>query len=732
MDRKKAVQKILFGIAILIILLIANFFLIKTKSLEKIQLQTSAFLYQERISSTPIVLVGVDQYTTSKMGQSATWTRDKYAQVIENLSKYDPAVIGLDYFFISKGQFIPIDKLADVIQDNSNNLKSNIQNLIGEDLNIFDQILSDQIKNNEKLVLIYPGSENFKLSQIKDNQYEPNIVNYNFIPEDDQRIGTSSNWLEKDGSLRNYLPVIPGKNEYYHSFGLAIIAKYLDQNIQINNLSENNLNFNIGARNFDIPLKNYQFLINFNSKLIKDSNIKAENANNTNFKYLHFADVYEDNFENFDSGYLKDKIVLIGPYTQTNDIHKVPIDHLYEMPGVQIHGQAIQTILDQAYLRCLSTSQLLILITLFIAISLIVIFTLPISWAIIGLIILNLLYLLLIAPWAFRNGYIVDLIYPSLNTIFTAIITYAYRYLAEFKQKNKVAMVLSQYVNEEVKDKVLSGTLENPLLNAEKRDITVLFTDIKDFTNISENLQPQSIVAMLNEYFEVMGEQVIKNKGVIDKYQGDALMAYFKDDNHQLNACKAALDMRKALPQLMEKWKNDDALPGGEKKPIIDFRVGVSSGEAILGNMGATNHIQYTVIGDIVNLGSRLEGANKKYQTHVMVAEATFDKVYNQMELRFLDIIRVKGKDKAVKIYELLGEKGDLDEGQVALIQAYNQGLVLYFDRKFKEAKDYFENEVLKKWPRDYMSNVYAARSQKCILFPPDKNWDFVFKMEGK
>ncbi len=732
MAREKIIQKILFGVAILFFLLIANFFLIQSKSLEKIQLQTNAFLYQERQSSTPIILVGVDQYTSYKLGQSATWTRDKYAKVIENLSKYEPAVIGLDYFFISKGQFIPIDNLTKVINENPNNLQSNIQNLIGEDLNIYDQELAQQIKNNDKLILIYSGSENFKLSQIKDKQYEPNIVNYNFIPDDDQRIGTSSNWLEKDGSIRNYLPVIPGKNEYYNSFGLAIIAKYLNSSIKVKDFDENHLSLEIGDKNFEIPMQNYQFLINFSSKLIKDSDIDVENANNTNFKYLHFADVYEDNFENFDSEYLKDKIILIGPYTQTNDIHKVPIDHLYEMPGVQIHGQAIQTILDQAYLKYFSTSQLLILITLFIAISLIAIFTLPITWAIILLIILNILYLLVIAPWAFRNGYIVDLIYPSLNTIFTAILTYAYRYLAEFKQKNKVALALGQYVNEEVKEKVLTGNFENPFLNAEKKDITVLFTDIKDFTNISEKLHPQSIVAMLNEYFEVMGEQVIKNKGVIDKYQGDALMAYFKDENHQLNACKAALGMRKALPQLMEKWKNDDVLPGGEKKPMIDFRVGISSGEAILGNMGATNHIQYTVIGDIVNLGSRLEGANKKYQTHVMVAEATFEKVADQMELRFLDIIRVKGKDKAVKIYELLGEKGSLNQDQIDLIQAYNYGLNLYFDRKFKEAKEYFENQVLKKWPRDYMSNVYAARAQKCILFPPDQNWDFVFKMEGK
>jgi adenylate cyclase len=350
---------------------------------------------------------------------------------------------------------------------------------------------------------------------------------------------------------------------------------------------------------------------------------------------------------------------------------------------------------------------------------------------------LVLLYTIPYAHLMFRQfGIIVNLVYPPITIILAAIVGYAYRYMTEFRQKTKVATALGQFVNADVAQGVLDSTQNRVEKRGEKRQITVIFTDIKGFTTISENLQAQSVVALLNEYLEVMSQVIVRNNGIVDKYEGDAVMAFFEEKDglpsHELRAAQAALDMRAELPKLLEKWRNDPPLPGGETKPDIDFRVGVSSGEAIVGTIGSSEHIQYTAIGDIVNLGSRLEGANKKYETNILLAEATYEAIKNSFECRYVDVIKVKGKNHAVKTYQLICRKGDLPADQAELIAAYDKGIKLYFERKFQEATDHFQNEVLKKWPRDYLATVYAARAQKCVLIPPAADWDFVYKMESK
>src|SRR5690606_10342198 len=142
-----------------------------------------------------------------------------------------------------------------------------------------------------------------------------------------------------------------------------------------------------------------------------------------------------------------------------------------------------------------------------------------------------------------------------------------------------------------------------------QKNVTVLFTDIEHFTTISEGLKPESLIALLNEYLEVMTNVVMSEGGTVDKYEGDAIMAFFgapiAQEDHARRACRVALKMRQALGELMQKWENDAPLPGGEKKPLIDFRCGLSSGEVIVGNVGSSKRLEYTVIGDIVNLGSR-------------------------------------------------------------------------------------------------------------------------------
>jgi len=370
-------------------------------------------------------------------------------------------------------------------------------------------------------------------------------------------------------------------------------------------------------------------------------------------------------------------------------------------------------------------------IALMAALALALIFLVSIVWALLGIVGMLLIYFLAVGPLAFSNGLIINLIYPPVAVILAAIVGYAYRYLTELKQKTKTANALTTFVNSDVTARVLEGD-EGVEKSAVRKEISVIFTDIKSFTTISESLQPQSVVALLNEYFEVMAGVVLANGGTVDKYEGDALMAYFEGENHAVRAAKTALGMRTELPKLLDKWRNDPPLPGGEKKPEIDFRVGVSTGDAVMGNMGSSRHIQYTVIGDTVNLGSRLEGANKKFHTHIMVAEKTYEAINNEFICRFLMTIEVVGKAESGNVYELICPREELTDDQKALLIAYNKGLGIFGEHRYEEAANYFDQEVLTKWPNDYMSSAYAARARKFMKIPPKEGEEFLFIMETK
>jgi adenylate cyclase len=272
-------------------------------------------------------------------------------------------------------------------------------------------------------------------------------------------------------------------------------------------------------------------------------------------------------------------------------------------------------------------------------------------------------------------------------------------------------------------------------LGGEKRDVTVLFTDIAHFTTISEALSPESLVALLNEYLEAMTEEIMAEGGTVDKYEGDAIMAYFgaplEQNDHYARACRVALAMRKRLDKLRDQWKNAGPLPGGESRPEIDFRCGINTGVAIVGNVGSSKRLEYTVMGDNINLGSRLEGANKNYGTNLMISESTYEKVKDSFEMRELDLIKVVGKTKPIRVFELLNEKGALVPAAQALLKLYNEGLQLYKERRFEEALHKFE-EILQAYPQDGPSKLYRQRSEILRNFPPPADWDGVFEMRSK
>jgi len=263
------------------------------------------------------------------------------------------------------------------------------------------------------------------------------------------------------------------------------------------------------------------------------------------------------------------------------------------------------------------------------------------------------------------------------------------------------------------------------VLSAEKRVLTVSFSDIADFTSISEMLKPEQLVGNLGTYFEGMTKTILKNRGTIDKYIGDAIMSFWGAPNYQEDhaflACQSALESQRFLSSIAGDWKTKGV-------PIFNTRIGINTGELIVGNMGYEERLNYTVMGDTVNLASRLEGLNKFYGTRIMISEFTLDTVRDRMETRLLDTVAVKGKKTGVKIYELISEKGNIDKGLMEFLALYSEGISLYEKQDWPGSVKVFA-EALKLRSDDKPVQMLLERCRKFEKegTPPDWNGVTVF-----
>ncbi|MDD8019017.1 MAG: adenylate/guanylate cyclase domain-containing protein, partial [Bacteroidota bacterium] len=286
----------------------------------------------------------------------------------------------------------------------------------------------------------------------------------------------------------------------------------------------------------------------------------------------------------------------------------------------------------------------------------------------------------------------------------------------------------SQYLNPSVVNELIAHP-EKLQLGGEKKELTVFFSDIASFTNFSEKLDAEELVQLLNEYLSAMTDIILKNDGTLDKYVGDAVMAIWgapmELPNSALSATRTALQMQEKIKEIDAKWKEAG-------KPGLVVRMGLNTDFMVVGNVGGSSRFDYTVIGDAVNLASRLEGANKTYGTRIMISERTYELIKSELQCRELDYLIVKGKTKPIRVFELVADKKTgMDEKMIQLCELYTNGLKLYKERKFKEALKTFR-AVLALHPEDGPSNLYALRSQEYIKTPPPKDWNGVFELKTK
>jgi adenylate cyclase len=275
---------------------------------------------------------------------------------------------------------------------------------------------------------------------------------------------------------------------------------------------------------------------------------------------------------------------------------------------------------------------------------------------------------------------------------------------------------------------------EGAELGGKKMNITCMFSDVQNFTGISEKMSSEKLALHISDYFDQLTQIVLEEQGTIDKYIGDSIMAFWgaplEDHNHPAHACRTVLNCTKKLVELNKNW----ALEG---KPVMLTRFGVHTGDAVVGNVGSKDRLNYSAFGDTINLASRLEGANKQYHTYMMISHETYKEVRTDFICRPLDIVAVVGRVEGIRIYELMAERTNEPRSKFEQDQAdtianlTSIAFELYLDRNFKKAEKAYQN-VLRVVPDDYLSQLFIQRCKEYQKHTPEKSWRGVYVLTHK
>jgi len=369
------------------------------------------------------------------------------------------------------------------------------------------------------------------------------------------------------------------------------------------------------------------------------------------FKMISFVDIFSGQTP---LEILKDKIIIVGVTSaDLHDAQMTPFSLGQAMAGIEIHANALDTILSRRYFHEVNATGVWLAIFALSLLSSLSFSFFKKIWAALAASLFFWLVYLAIALLFFERGVIYNLVHPTLAFVFSLIAVLVFNYLSESREKGYLRQSFQFYLEPGVIEEIIRDPAKLKL-GGQKREMTVLFSDIRGFTTLSEKTEPEVLVSLLNEYFTAMTEIILSSGGVLDKFIGDAIMAFWgaprETPEHAFLACGAALEMIERLAVLKSDWLRRGL-------PDLNIGVGINSGEMVVGNMGSSTRFNYTVIGDNVNLASRLEGLNKQYGTSIIVSQFTRDKVKDKFDCQYLDKVNVKGKEIPVEIYQLTGLK---------------------------------------------------------------------------
>ncbi|MCP4105070.1 MAG: adenylate/guanylate cyclase domain-containing protein [Desulfobacteraceae bacterium] len=560
--------------------------------------------------------------------------------------------------------------------------------------------------------------------------------------------------LDIDNNLRWADMLINHKGKYYQPMSLKLVNIF-------NGLKDNDVKLvhgrGIQAGKIFIPLdEKGRLLINYYGP-------------HKTIKYYSYAEVIEKKFK---PGTFKDKIVIAG-FAATGLYDRVSTPFSEAMPGVEKHATVVSNILQEDFLH---RNRYIYLIDLafILVIGLAAGFVIPRLSALKGTgIALFMSCIILFSNYfLFRHMAIwVNLVYPFFTLFVTSAGVIIFKYFTEEKDKRFLKATFGSYLAPDlVEEMCISGIM--PRLGGESRVITAFFTDIEGFTTLSEKLTAKQVVELLNEYLSVMTNILKDDMGTLDKYEGDAIIAFFGApvnlSDHALRACQVAVAMQSNLLMLRKKWSNENLSPGesdrntkkmgleewipGKKWPELvsrlKMRIGINTGEIVVGNVGSTRRMNYTIMGDAVNLAARLETACKQYGIYTMASEYTLNtefvdengkkkKVRDMVEARYIDNIIVKGRSEPVRVFEIRAMKGHLTEQDKKLFKIFDEAVQHYFQMKWGKAIECFsqsrklEHGSGNTNPSEiYLNRCKIYKNNKSII--PDEKWEGIFRVSKK
>lgn len=714
---KKLVIQLTLGIVVALLMISGYLFLPQTIVSIDNKIRDELFIFRGAIpTSENVAIVDIDEKSLAALGQWP-WERDKVAQVLANLADAGVGIVGLDVVFAEADNSSPARVLAKIGLDTT-------------DVPDYDEILGATIGSTPVIVGYVFIMENDEINAsgapmipaifvekgVGDEDFvlKPHraVLNVPSIQEQAYSSGYFNTIPDDDSGIIRSVPLIMRFNEtIYPSLSLEMIRNAIGANrVTIQHDPDIGVE-QITVGDITIPTDRFgRIFVNYRG------------AGKT-FDYISALDVYDGSF---DPARVEGKFILLGTSAAgLLDLRAMPYDNVY--PGVEIHANVIDNIITGDFISKPNWIQAVDLLVIFatavvlaLALAYASAFVSLIAVVSVGGIVLWFAYYML-----FDQGLVINLLFPLLSILFVTIFALVANYFLETKQKDLIRAKLSKKVS----PSVVEDLLKNPdlaILEGKTREITIFFSDIRGFTALSEAMgSPAELIKFLNNYMTPMTEIIMKSGGTVDKFIGDAIMAYWNAPSdvpdHQDAALTSSLDQIKALEEL-----NKQLTANG--KPTIAIGIGLNTGLATVGEMGSEGRADYTVIGDSVNLASRVEGLNKAYASRILISEYTKAGLKKPYIIRELDKVRVKGKEEPVAIFEVL-DFGTPNATQKAEFDSYHQALEIYRESRFVEALDRFKQ--LEATNSQHLYKMYIERCEHLIENPP-QNFDGVFTFTTK
>lgn len=739
--------------------------------LELIELKTLDFRFRMRGPVRPqdeIVIIGVDEKTEDELGRWQSSGRRWIARLVEVLHESEAKIVGFDFVLAEPDQGAALEVIEAVKaryrEHSPSGSAANAMLAYLEQLKTthdYDVQLRNAIEGSANIILghyhflspvgaqhLTPEKRTANHALLKRTQYatvkfppgisrrplrllhsfgvEPNLAMFAHAAKS---FGHFNVIPSSDGYIRYAPLLIEYRGEYYPSFDMEIVRTYLNPSLPplIHALGKE------GGGNIEsIQLGKLRIPCDEMGTLF----INYYGPGRT-FPHYSIADVVKGRIP---PDRFRQKIVLVGFTSEIyQDLHSTTF-HQGAYPGVEVHATVIENILRNDFLlnpEWTTPLNALAIFLLGVLLGIVLHRVRPHSGALTA--VLMVIAIGSIAHYTFVVHRIwLNVTFPLLFVVLDYLLITTYKYFSEERKKRAIKHAFQHYVAPTVVDHMLER-VEELRLGGERKQMSVLFSDIRGFTSLSEAMKPEELVRFLNHYLTTMTRIVLDYEGTVDKYMGDAIMAFYSaplnQPDHAIRACRTAIEMLKQLkvfhtqqnPQITEmiaRWESRGLWP-------LNIGIGINSGEMIVGNMGSDERFDYTIMGDNVNLASRLEGINKQYGTNIVISEFTYRLIASEaFWVRELDLVRVKGKLHPVTIYELLGY-GPPDTQQQALIQHFSEGLRAYKQKQWQQAMLCFQ-QVLQIHADDKPSQLYINRCHEYLQHPPSEDWDGVFVMKTK